>query len=142
MPRNEQHANAIILPAWKVGMLNCAGPTADDPICVPDSGMFPAKDAPDFRILANSGRSQSVFSRHVSEPAKLAIQTDDGGFCACMILHDHSLFFLPCASSLHFKVQVAHQTKICQMDWLPSFQRLWSLLTDSFHGNSVEMHRY
>lgn len=39
------------------------------------------------------------------------------------------------------KVQVAHQTKICQMDWLPSFRRLWSLLTNSFHSDSVEMHR-
>ena len=47
---------SILLPAWKVGMLNCGGPTADDPICVPDSGKFPAKDVPDFGTLANSGR--------------------------------------------------------------------------------------
>ena len=79
-------------------MLNCGGPTADDPICVPDSGKFPAKDVPDFGILANSGWCPSVFSRQVSEPAKLGLQTDDGRFCTFMILHEHSLFFLPCTT--------------------------------------------
>ena len=33
-------------------MLNCAGPTEDDPICVPDSGEFPAKDGPNFSCSA------------------------------------------------------------------------------------------
>ena len=39
--------------AAQVGMLNCAGPTEDDPICVPDSGQYPAKDGPDFSHLAS-----------------------------------------------------------------------------------------
>eukprot|EP00438_Fugacium_kawagutii_P031045 Skav215877 [mRNA] locus=scaffold3660:4776:6247:+ [translate_table: standard] len=36
----------------EVGMLNCP-PTEEDPICVPDTGQFPAKDAPDHGCPVN-----------------------------------------------------------------------------------------
>lgn len=36
----------------EVGMLNCP-PTEEDPICIPDSGKFPAKDAPDHGCPSN-----------------------------------------------------------------------------------------
>ena len=40
------------MTASEVGMLNCA-PTEEDPICVPDSGKFPANKVPDFGTLAS-----------------------------------------------------------------------------------------
>lgn len=47
------------LTVGEVGMLNC-GFTEQDPICVPDSGKYPAKDAPDFGILAYASKTKRV----------------------------------------------------------------------------------
>ena len=40
-------------------MLNC-GFTEQDPICVPDSGKYPTKDAPDFGILAYASKKKKL----------------------------------------------------------------------------------
>lgn len=63
----------------EVGMLNCGGPTADDPICVPDSGKFPAKDVPDFGCPSNEDLPDGL-ATFISEIVELAasVTTSDG----------------------------------------------------------------
>jgi len=63
----------------EVGMLNCAGPTEDDPICVPDSGQFPAKDDPHFSCPQNEELPNGLasFVTRILEIA-LSVKTSDG----------------------------------------------------------------
>lgn len=63
----------------EVGMLNCGGPTADDPICVPDSGKFPAKDVPDFGCPSNEDLPDGL-ATFISEIVELSasVTTSDG----------------------------------------------------------------
>jgi len=62
----------------EVGMLNC-GFTEQDPICVPDSGKYPAKDAPDFGCPSNEELPDGL-ATFISNMVELAagVTTSDG----------------------------------------------------------------
>mmetsp|Transcript_12019 Transcript_12019/g.22651 ORF Transcript_12019/g.22651 Transcript_12019/m.22651 type:complete len:469 (+) Transcript_12019:49-1455(+) len=63
----------------EVGMLNCVLPTPDNPICIPDSGEFPAKDVEDHGCPSNDELPNGL-ATFLTEILKIAIgvKTSDG----------------------------------------------------------------